>query len=108
MTAEDCNLTHLSGRLIERDALRRTPAGVPVLEFQLAHTSTQTEAEIARKVECEVSCVAIGRPAQVLATAKPGDALTLSGFLAPRSLKQRSLKLHVTTVEFMEGIENGI
>lgn len=109
MAAEDVpgNLTQLSGRLLERGALRRTPAGVPVLEFTLLHSSTQSEADCKRKVECEVDCVAAGQSAQVLAAVKPGDGLRLSGFLAARSLKQRSLILHVNTVEFIEGTENG-
>jgi len=102
------NLTQLSGRLLERGALRRTPAGIPVLEIVLAHVSTQVEADVERRVECEMACVAMGRPAQVLLAAKPGDQLELAGFLAARSLKRRSPILHVTTVEFIEGTENGI
>ena len=103
-----CNLTQLSGRLLERGALRRTPAGIPVLELLLAHVSTQVEADVERKVECEMACVAMGRPAQVLLAAKPGDRIKLIGFLAARSLKRRSPILHVNTVEFVEGTENGI
>lgn len=102
------NLTQLSGRLLERGALRRTPAGVPVLEFTLAHDSIQTESDVERKVECEMACVAVGQPAQILVTVKPGDALKLSGFLADRSLKRRTPILHVNTIEFVEGTENGI
>jgi primosomal replication protein N len=102
------NLTQLSGRLLERGALRRTPAGVPVLEFLLAHVSTQVEADVERKVECEMACVAMGRPAQVLLAAKPGDRVKLEGFLAARSLKRRSPMLHVKTGEVVEGTENGI
>ncbi|MCF8198901.1 MAG: primosomal replication protein N [Sulfuritalea sp.] len=103
-----CNLTQLSGRLLERGALRRTPAGIPVLEFVLAHVSTQVEAEVERKVECEMACVAMGQAAQVLLAAKPGYGVKLGGFLAARSLKRRSPILHVNTVEFVEGTENGI
>ena len=102
------NLTQLSGRLLERGALRRTPAGVPVLEVLLAHASTQVEADAERKVECEMACIALGRTALALQAANPGDSLRLSGFLAARSLKRRSPILHVNTVEFVEGTENGI
>ena len=97
------NLTQLSGSLLERGALRRTPAGIPVLEFLLAHVSTQIEAESERSVECEMACVAVGMAANVLAAAKPGDTVRLSGFLAAKSLKRRSPILHVNTVEFVEG-----
>ncbi len=54
-----------------------------------------------------MSCVAVGQPAQLLNAAKVGDSLKVSGFLAARSLKRRSPVLHVTTVEFIEGNENG-
>jgi primosomal replication protein N len=108
MASGESNLTQLSGRLLERGALRHTPAGFPVVEFLLSHVSTQVEADIERKVECEMTCVAVGRPAQVLTAAKTGDDLKVSGFLAARSLKRRSPILHVNTVEFVEGTENGI
>ena len=98
----------MSGHLLQRGALRRTPAGIPVLEIVLAHVSIQVEVDVERRVECEMGCVAMGRPAQVLLAAKPGDKLQLAGFLAARSLKRRSPILHVTTVEFIEGTENGI
>lgn len=102
------NLAQLSGYLQERGALRRTPAGIPVLEFSLAHESIQMESEVERKVHCEMNCVAIGSQAQLLATIKPGDELKVSGFLAARSLKRRMPILHVNTIEFVEGNKNGI
>ena len=108
MASAESNLTQLSGRLLERGPLRQTPAGIPVIEFLLAQDSTQAEAETERRVECEMSCVAVGRPARVLAAANAGDAMRVSGFLAARSLKRRSPILHVNTVEFVEGTENGI
>jgi len=79
-----------------------------VLEFLLLHDSVQIEADGERKVECEMACVAVGQSANVLAAAKPGDGLWIGGFLAARSLKRRSPVLHVNTVEFVEGTENGI
>jgi primosomal replication protein N len=97
------NLAQLSGILQERGALRRTPAGVAVLDFSLMHESMQIEASVERKVDCEMDCVAIGNQAQILATVKPGAALTVSGFLAARSLKRKTPVLHVNTIEFVEG-----
>jgi primosomal replication protein N len=97
------NLARLSGILQARDALRRTPAGIAVLDFSLTHESTQVEAAVERKVSCEMDCVATGSQAQILATVKPGAALTVSGFLAARSLKRKTPVLHVNTIEFVEG-----
>jgi len=108
MAPEESNLTKLSGRVLERGALRHTPAGIPVLDFLLAHTSIQIEAEQKRTVECEMACMAVGRIAQVMVATTPGSRVNVAGFLAARSLKRRSPILHVTTVEFEEGTENGI
>ncbi len=38
----------------------------------------------------------------MLKTADPGMALEVEGFLAARSLKQKSIVLHATHIEFME------
>jgi primosomal replication protein N len=94
--------------LLERGVIRYTPAGVPVVEFLLVHSSRQLEAGSERQVECEVSCVALGQMAQLLAATKVGDGIRVGGFLAARSLKRRTPVLHVNTVEFVEGNQDGI
>ena len=63
---------------------------------------------VARTVECEMACVALRPTAQLLAGAKPGDGVKLTGFLAPKSLKGRTPVLHVHTIEFVEGTNHGI
>jgi primosomal replication protein N len=93
--------------LLERGVTRYTPAGIPVVEFLLVHTSRQVEAASERQVDCEMSCIALGQTAQVLGAAKVGDSLVIGGFLAARSLKRRTPILHVNTVEFIGGNENG-
>ena len=102
------NQTQLAGHLLERGALRYTPAGIAVLEFVIGHVSQQIEADTTRTVECEMACIAAGTPAKLLSKGKQGDSVLVSGFLAARSLKRRTPVLHVTTIEFVEGIENGI
>ncbi len=81
--------------------MRYTPAGIPVIEFRLVHASEQEEAGAKRKVECEMPCIALGTPAQLLDGAKPGDGLRIGGFLAAKSLKNRSAVLHVNKIEFL-------
>ena len=98
----------LDGSLLELAALRYTPAGVPALEFRIAHASTQAEAGGERAVSCEMACVALGQTAQLLSGAKPGDALRVTGFLAARSLKSRTPVLHVNAIEFLEGMNHGV
>lgn len=102
------NRTTLTGSLLEIAALRYTPAGVPVLNFRITHASEQIEAGVRRAVDCEMPAVALGPTAQLMAGAKPGDQVRLTGFLAAKSLKSRIPVLHVNEIEFLEGNQNGI
>lgn len=96
------NRTELAGSLRDRGPLRYTPAGIPVVEFRIAHRSEQSEAGTSRRVECEIACIAFGAAALLLQEALPGVDLAVSGFLASRSLKQKTPVLHVTQIEFSE------
>jgi primosomal replication protein N len=97
------NRVTIAGRLIELDALRHTPAGVAVLKFRLQHDSSQMEAGGERKVSCEVAAVAFEREAKLLAVAKLGSNVKVNGFLAAKSRTSRTLVLHATQIEFVEG-----
>ena len=55
----------------------------------------------------ELQAVAIGELARMLAAATPGMSMRVSGFLAARSQRSRSLMLHLETIEFLEGTKNG-
>jgi len=97
------NRVTVAGRVIELDALRYTPAGVPMLKFRLQHDSVQTEAGGERKVSFEIAAVAFEREARLLASAKLGSSVKVNGFLAARSRSSRAPLLHATQVEFAEG-----
>jgi primosomal replication protein N len=97
------NRVTVAGRLIELDALRHTPGGVPVINFRLQHDSVQTEAGAERKVSCEIAAVAFEREARLLAAARLGSNVKVTGFLAAKSRTSRSVVLHATEVEFKEG-----
>ena len=107
MTAPQ-NLLAITGSIIERALLRHTPAGVPVLNFRIAHASERIEAGLPRKVECELQAVALGQAALVLRESKPGDGVRLTGFLAAKGSRSRQPVLHVERIEFMEGTDHGI
>ncbi len=94
----------LSGKLIELDALRYTPAGIPVVNFRLSHASEQVEAGTKRAVQCEVAGMAFEREARLIAAAKPGMQVTVTGFLAEKSRDSKQLVLHATNIEFVEGV----
>ncbi len=94
----------LSGNLIELDALRHTPAGIPVVNFRLSHASEQIEAGNMRAVQCEVAGVAFERDARLMAAAKLGMQVKVTGFLASKSRDSKQLVLHATNIEFVEGV----
>jgi primosomal replication protein N len=106
-TGEALNRCELSGTLIERKPLRYTPAGVPVCEGRLQHRSIQTESGAERQVEVEIPLLALGDVARYLIAAPLGGGLRVTGFLAARGRNSRSPVLHVNTLEFLEGNENG-
>ena len=97
------NQVGLSGRLVELDALRHTPAGIAMLKFRLQHDSSQKEAGGERKVSCEIAAVAFEREAKLLAAAKLGSRVKINGFLAARSRTSKALVLHATEIEFEQG-----
>jgi primosomal replication protein N len=74
----------------------------------LGHRSDQDEAGIRRRVECEIKCIALGALAGTLNVAALGACMTVEGFLAATSLKNQMPVLHVKSIEFQEGTENGL
>jgi primosomal replication protein N len=106
-TGHGLNCLTLSGQLVERKALRYTPAGVPVSEGRLQHHSSQAESGVQRLVEVEIAVVALGEPARWLQAAPLGGAVSVTGFLAARGRSSRTPVLHINTLEFLEGNENG-
>lgn len=101
------NHVELTGILTERKALRFTPAGVPVAECVVRHQSEQLEAGNPRRVECEVQAIGLGESAKWLQAATLGMTVKLTGFLAAKSQSSKQLRMHVTTIEFVEGNQNG-
>ena len=88
----------LSATLVQRSALRFTPAGLPALDLQLAHESTVSEDGQPRKVSLEMRAVAIGDVTRSLLALELGAAGLFAGFLAG-SRNGRGLRFHITSVE---------
>lgn len=86
----------LTGRLDTMGALRHTPAGVPALEFRVAHVSTQIEAGLPRRVSVSMPCLAMGTSASAVSRLALGSGLRLEGFLAQRTAASSQVILHVT------------
>ncbi|NJM32451.1 MAG: primosomal replication protein N [Limnobacter sp.] len=92
------NQLQLEGVLTEKSILRYTPSGLPVLEFQLEHQSTQLEASQERAVHCTLKCLAIGPMATRLEQCSLGASLLLEGFLNRKSQRSNSIRFHVCGV----------
>jgi primosomal replication protein N len=93
--APHLNDVTLTVSLIERKALRYTPAGLPALDLGLHHESHVVEAGQARKVVCDLKAVAIGPLAEQLNRTDIGVTLQINGFLG-MSRNGRSVLLHIT------------
>ncbi len=92
------NALRLTASIVEREALRYTPAGVPVVEFRLRHASQQIEAETPRQIEFEARAIAIGAVSRSIMAAPMEATLEFQGFLAMKSKQSKALVFHVTAI----------
>jgi len=89
----------ITGEIVQIAEFRYTPAGIPVLGFAIKHISEQVEADMQRKVECEMSVIAMGKLAEQIRNISLGEQVQLTGFMTKRSLKSTHLTLHLNTLE---------
>lgn len=92
----------MTGRIAEMNALRYTPAGLPLMAFRISHVSEQIEAGFKRKAECEIAAIMMGDPAKTVAGWKVGDSIKAAGFLAKKSQHSQQLVLHLNRIELIE------
>nr|WP_281289635.1 primosomal replication protein N [Tepidimonas alkaliphilus] len=91
----------MQAKMVERAALRYTPAGLAVQELVLEHQSWQEEAEGQRLVNLRIQAVAMGVLAERLAHGNLGAALQCQGFLlSPR--RGRSVVFHIQSFELLQ------
>jgi primosomal replication protein N len=88
----------LSAQLVERGAVRYTPAGLPALDLSLAHESEVTEDGLPRKVSLEIKAVAVGEITRQLQPLAIGSAGDFSGFLSA-GRNRRGFLFHVTAFD---------
>jgi primosomal replication protein N len=103
----EANAVTVAGVLAHVEPLRHTPAGVPLLQFRLAHKSLQIEAGYKRQVECEVNCVALGEVATQLSGLKAGAEISATGFLNRKNRMSAQLVLHATHAELLKETNHG-
>jgi len=91
------NRYQVTATLIERQSLRYTPAGVPALDLQVEHLSTDLNGHDAT---VHLSVVAFGLVAQALLSTPLGSQLKLDGFLR-HSIKSKKLILQIEAFEIV-------
>ena len=88
----------LTAQLVERAALRYTPAGLPALDLSLKHESEVTQDGQPRKVSLEIRARGIGAITQRLAGLEIGSTHGFAGFLGPQR-NGRGVVFHVTELD---------
>lgn len=89
------NQFQLVASVAERETLRYTPAGIPIVSAKLLHSSNQVEAGMERLVEFEISAVAFGEIAGRFSQTELGVTHQFTGFLARKSRNSKSLVFHI-------------
>ncbi|MDB5853053.1 MAG: priB [Herminiimonas sp.] len=90
------NRLQLLATVTERDVLRYTPAGIPIVSARLLHSSKQMEAGLERLIEFEVIAVAAGEISGQFNQAKLGREYDFTGFMARKNRNSKSLVFHIT------------
>jgi primosomal replication protein N len=93
------NQLQLVASIAEREVLRYTPAGIPIVSARLLHSSEQVEAGVKRLVEMEIAALAAGEISGRFHQAELGETFRFTGFLARKNRNSRSLVFHVTDFE---------
>jgi primosomal replication protein N len=93
------NQLRLSAAIAERDILRYTPAGIPIVSATLLHTSDQVEADMPRRIDLEIVAIAAGEISGRFSRAELGRTLQFTGFLARKRRNSKSLVFHITDFE---------
>lgn len=96
------NRLEIVAAVVETQAVRYTPAGMPIREAVLAHQGEVVEAGQPRKVALTLPALAAGALAARLAACDAERAYRFAGFLAPRHRNARTLVFHITELQDTE------
>ena len=93
------NQFQLVAQVVERETLRYSPGGIPIVEAKLAHSSQQIEAGLPRLIEFELSAIAAGEISGRFSQIKPGQLQQFTGFMARKNRNSKSLVFHIVDFE---------
>lgn len=99
------NRFELIAEIAEREILRYTPAGVPIISATLLHNSTQIEAETKRLVRFEVPVIAAGEISGRFNQAELGTLYQFTGFITNKGSNSKRLIYHIIDFQPLQ-IEN--
>ena len=88
----------LTACVVERGALRYTPAGLPALDLSLRHESQVTQDGLPRQVSMEIRARAVGDITGTLSRIGLGSTHGFAGFLGSQR-NGRGIVFHVTEVD---------
>ncbi|MEB0031765.1 primosomal replication protein N [Undibacterium sp. RTI2.1] len=85
--------------IVEKSALRFTPAGIPIASAVLIHSSKQTQANAQRVVDFEINALAAGEISKRFMEIELGVVMQFTGFLSRKNRNSKSLVFHITEFE---------
>jgi primosomal replication protein N len=88
----------LQAQLIERSAIRYTPAGLPVLDFLLKHSSQVNQEGQPRKVDFEIKARIVGPLIHRLASVALGSHVGFAGFIGSHR-NGKGILFHVIEID---------
>jgi primosomal replication protein N len=90
------NHLQLVANIAEREILRYTPAGIPIVSATLLHSSKQIEAGVERLIDFEMTAIAAGEISGRFNQAELGATYRFTGFLARKNRNSKSLVFHIS------------
>lgn len=93
------NRLHLVASVIEREPVRYTPAGVPIVNCVLQHESEVIEAGISRRIELTIPALAAGEISGKVAACRLGVDAHFAGFLARKHRNAKTLVFHIIALQ---------
>ncbi len=91
------NQLRIQAKLVEKQMIRYTPAGLPVVQCVLEYEGGVVEAGIERLVSLSLDSKALGDIAVALNQLPLNTVAMWTGFLAKKSKTGRSLMFHLTS-----------
>ncbi|MEO7114805.1 MAG: primosomal replication protein N [Caldimonas sp.] len=91
------NRLRLTARIVERTALRYTPAGLPAIDVSLKHESESVQLGVVRKIGFEVRARAVGDVTEAVLAAELGTDHEFEGFLGAQR-NGRGIVFHIQSI----------